>query len=259
MFCKFCGRQIDPDLRECPYCSERQEARSGGNGFWDILTSREKAAHEVMSDIHAEPPAVGQAKTFFKTQKKSMFPTVMLLVVLLGTIFNFAVGIVEISMFVNLEKELISVKKEGKAIARNFEEEMEKISKTLLEIQAADSTANGGPNIPGAVTGEGETTQSTVFVSQPEDAPLQNGRVVFFAEIAEANPQPEIQWEYKIGDAEWQLVMEEDSNFLVETGNYQSCLTVLPGNLNLKDMQFRCCVAAEGETTYSREVIAILQ
>lgn len=259
MFCKFCGRQIDPNLRECPYCSVRQEARSGGNGFWDILTSREKTAHEVMPDIHAEPPAAGQEKTSFNTQKKSMFPAAMMLVLLLGTICNFAVGIVEISTLADLERELISVKKEGESTARNVEGEIEKLSKTILKIQATDPTVNGGPHMPGKVTGEGETAQPTFFVSQPEDSPLQNGRAVFSVEIAEANPQLTIQWEYKIGNAEWQLVTEENSDFLVETGSYQSSLTVLSGNLDLKDMQFRCCVAAEGETTYSREVRAILQ
>lgn len=37
MFCKFCGKRIDPTKNVCPYCSAPQETRSGGSGYWDIL------------------------------------------------------------------------------------------------------------------------------------------------------------------------------------------------------------------------------
>lgn len=37
MFCKFCGKRIDPAKNVCPYCSAPQELRSGGSGYWDIL------------------------------------------------------------------------------------------------------------------------------------------------------------------------------------------------------------------------------
>ena len=39
MFCNFCGKKIAPEDRVCPYCGQAQESRSGGNGFWDILTN----------------------------------------------------------------------------------------------------------------------------------------------------------------------------------------------------------------------------
>ena len=40
MFCNFCGKKIAPEDRVCPYCGQAQESRSGGNGFWDILTNQ---------------------------------------------------------------------------------------------------------------------------------------------------------------------------------------------------------------------------
>ena len=38
MFCNFCGKNIAPEKRVCPYCGQTQNPRRGGNGFWDIFT-----------------------------------------------------------------------------------------------------------------------------------------------------------------------------------------------------------------------------
>ena len=54
MFCEFCGKQIDPKKRACPYCGQQQTARSGGNGFWDILSPQ--AAAERVTEMEQKPP-----------------------------------------------------------------------------------------------------------------------------------------------------------------------------------------------------------
>lgn len=50
MFCNFCGKKIAPEDRVCPYCGQAQESRSGGNGFWDILTNQ-----SAVDDVDPEP------------------------------------------------------------------------------------------------------------------------------------------------------------------------------------------------------------
>jgi len=54
MFCNFCGKNIAPEKRVCPYCGQTQDPRRGGNGFWDIFTLQPEAA-EPGEEIQAVP------------------------------------------------------------------------------------------------------------------------------------------------------------------------------------------------------------
>ena len=40
MFCKYCGKQIEPGSTVCPHCGKAQTL-SGGVGFWDMIREEE--------------------------------------------------------------------------------------------------------------------------------------------------------------------------------------------------------------------------
>jgi uncharacterized repeat protein (TIGR02543 family) len=41
MFCKYCGKQIDPSTMRCRMCGREAGPLSGGNGFWDLSKTPE--------------------------------------------------------------------------------------------------------------------------------------------------------------------------------------------------------------------------
>lgn len=57
MFCKFCGKRIDPTKNVCPYCSAPQETRSGGSGYWDILDDPSVSVSPARPAPAAQPVA----------------------------------------------------------------------------------------------------------------------------------------------------------------------------------------------------------
>lgn len=84
MFCKFCGKRIDPTEAVCPYCSASQESRSGGSGYWDILNHADAGspARPAPAAAPAPTPAPDHRlrNAILKTKRASMLSWIVVLV-----------------------------------------------------------------------------------------------------------------------------------------------------------------------------------
>lgn len=93
MFCKFCGKRIDPSQSVCPYCSTPQEPRSGGNGFWDILDS---PARPDVPPVAPPPPAPTDNRlrnAINRMQRTNLILWVVVLLCTLGAVAGTALAI----------------------------------------------------------------------------------------------------------------------------------------------------------------------
>lgn len=87
MFCKFCGKRIDPTKDVCPYCSAPQETRSGGSGYWDILddpAAPASPARPTSAPQPVAPPSDGRLRAAIrKMQRINLLAWVVVLVCML--------------------------------------------------------------------------------------------------------------------------------------------------------------------------------
>lgn len=59
MYCKYCGKQIEPGSVMCPYCGQKADALSGGTGFWDLIDqdlSQDGPQKDVAAPVEQKPP-----------------------------------------------------------------------------------------------------------------------------------------------------------------------------------------------------------
>ena len=84
MFCKFCGKRIDPTEAVCPYCSASQEPRSGGSGYWDILNHADAGSPARPAPAAAPAPTTAPdnrlRNAILKTKRASMLSWIVVLV-----------------------------------------------------------------------------------------------------------------------------------------------------------------------------------
>ena len=248
MFCKFCGKRVDPSAHVCPYCGEPQEARSGGNGFWDIF-GQQKATPETAVVIRKDPPAVRREESSAPAKKSAIFP-ITFLAVILGIVCTLWMGAAELAALRNLAGEIHTAVQRNEASAQELVEKLEALQSAAAEADVADLPAEGtkAATVASAATG---------FLTEPHDACLQGEKateeVIFLARVPEKKNDVSIWWEYKTENGLWHRVTEDDSVFYVDTHNGESEMRV-KGMQGLEEMWFRCCVKRDEATSYSREV-----
>lgn len=252
MFCKFCGKQIAPSVHECPYCGELQEARSGGNGFWDILSPQRSAAEPTV--IIRQNSSNTQKKEAVSVKRRSPYSCVTFLAVILGIVCTLAVGFVEFAALQSFKNEMYEAARRSDVCVNELQEKLENIHKTIEELRA-EAIELPIEEEQAASKDTSVTSVEADFLVQPHDAYLQDGEATFSAEIQSADGA--IWWEYRTANELWQQVPENGLAFHVDTHDGKSELQV-KGKTNLDEMLFRCCIKVDEETVYSREVMAYL-
>lgn len=233
MFCKFCGKQVAPSSRVCPYCGEPQEARTGGNGFWDILGKKpvQAVSHTVVKPIETSTYEGPAGK---ETKKKSVGSRVLLLVVILGIVCTAILGVVELSTLGTLKKEMTAALQKNETAIQALEEKMNLLTEKLEDTQ---------------------TLPPDVSLGNLQVAFAENGTVTVSVEESEefsSNSSEEIQWEYKPADADW-VPVANNSIFQV-TGKATIQIATLEGQ-KLDGMQMRCYAQVGGKPVYSHEAV----
>lgn len=231
MFCKFCGKQVAPSDRVCPYCGELQEARTGGNGFWDIL-GKEPVQAVPQTVVKQVAPSVREDFDGKETRKKGVGSRVLLLVVLLGIACTVTLGVVELSTLGTLKKEMTAAVQKNETAIQALEEKMNLLTEKPKETQPSDPI---------------------VFLREPQDTVLVNGTAAVSVKVAEELSPQKIQWEYKRDEAEWKPVAGEPDFLVTENGTTLQ-ITVSEGQ-NPDAMCVRCYVQMPGERVYSHEAV----
>lgn len=235
MFCKFCGKQVAPSDRVCPYCGETQEARTGGNGFWDILGKEPVRAVPQTVVKQVAPSAHGDFDGK-ETKKKGVGSRVLLLVVLLGIACTVILGVVELFTLGTLKKEMTAAVQKNETAIQALEEKMNLLTEKSEDTQTLPSDASLG-NLQVTFAENG-----TVTVSVEE------------SENFSSNSSEEIQWEYKLVDADWVPVANNSIFEVTGKGTATIQITALEGQ-NLDDVQIRCYVQVGDEPVYSHEAV----
>ena len=231
MFCKFCGKQVAPSDRVCPYCGEPQEARTGGNGFWDIL-GKEPVQAVPQTVVKQVAPSVREDFDGKKTKKKGVGSRVLLLVVLLGIACTVTLGVVELSTLGTLKKEMTAAVQKNETAIQALEEKMNLLTEKPKETQPSDPI---------------------VFLREPQDTVLVNGTAAVSVKVAEELSPQKIQWEYKRDEAEWKPVAGEPDFLVTENGT--TLQITVPEGQNPDAMRVRCYVQMPGERFYSHEAV----
>lgn len=231
MFCKFCGKQVAPSDRVCPYCGEPQEARTGGNGFWDIL-GKEPVQAVPQTVVKQVAPSVRGDFDGKETKKKGVGSRVLLLVVLLGIACTVILGVVELSTLGTLKKEMTAAVRKNETAIQALEEKMNLLTEKPKETQPSDPI---------------------VFLREPQDTVLVNGTAAVSVKVAEELSPQKIQWEYKRDEAEWKPVAGEPDFLVTENGATLQITT--PEGKNPDAMCVRCYVQMSSERVYSHEAV----
>lgn len=144
MFCKFCGKRIDPAKNVCPYCSAPQEPRSGGSGYWDILDDDHTAplppTRSVPTAQPVTPPSDGRLRAAIqKMQRTNLLTGIVALVCTLCALV--AVTIVIQGSLRELNRGMDDVQQSVKAATARLEESdvencLEALKPVLLAISA---------------------------------------------------------------------------------------------------------------------------
>lgn len=231
MFCKFCGKQVAPSDRVCPYCGEPQEARTGGNGFWDIL-GKEPVQAVPQTVVKQVAPSIRGDFDGKETKKKGVGSWVLLLVVILGIACAVILGVVELSTLGTLKKEMTAAVRKNETAIQALEEKMNLLTEKPKETQPSDPI---------------------VFLREPQDTVLVNGTAAVSVKVAEELSPQKIQWEYKRDEAEWKPVAGEPDFLVTENGT--TLQITVPEGQNPDAMCVRCYVQMPGERFYSHEAV----
>ncbi len=233
MFCRFCGKQVDPSSRVCPYCGETQEARTGGNGFWDILGKEPMQAVPQTVAKPIETPAYEDSDRK-EPKKKGVGSRALLPTVILGIVCTVILGVVELSTLGTLKKEMTAALRKNETAIQALEEKMDLLIKETEKAQPSDPD---------------------VFTGEPQVTFAEDGTATVSVEVGEAFSSQEIQWEYKLDGADWEPVA--DNLIFQVTGNGTATLqlTALEGQ-SLDGVQVRCYVLqVDGKPAYSHEAV----
>lgn len=293
MFCKFCGRKIDPTARLCPHCGERQEDRRGGNGFWDILEEpnpsepgdNRSGFTAVGMNLEGEPARKKNGRKAAKLQRMAL--ALSLVCLLYGLVSSVVMGVklqaLEKKME-TLEEVLKSPEKEVealKAVLKSPEKEMEALKETPKSreeepprkdtpLPAPETEAPAAEKKPAEPvqkeTVEKDTVQKETI---PESVPLPTEGLHFFHEQPKDTVwEPDgvvlfatLQEGLKPEKVEWQYKKTQDESWNPVTNNENLVLTNdAPGKyvLRIKDPSFaaawfRCVITVDGRTHSSEE------
>lgn len=231
MFCKFCGKQVAPSDRVCPYCGETQEARTGGNGFWDIL-GKEPVQAVPQTVVKSIETSTYESPAGKETKKKGVGSRVLLLVVLLGIACTVILGVVELSTLGTLKKEMTATVQKNETAIQALEEKMNLLTEKPKETQPSDPI---------------------VFLREPQDTVLVKGTAAVSVKVAEELSPQKIQWEYKRDEAEWKPVAGEPDFLVTENGT--TLQITVPEGQNPDAMCVRCYVQMSSERVYSHEAV----
>lgn len=250
MFCRFCGKQVDPSSRVCPYCGEPQEARTGGNGFWDIL-GKEPVQAVPQTVVKPIGTSTYEDTTRKEPKKKGVSSRVLLPAVILGIVCTVILGVVELSTLGTLKKEMTAALRKNETAIQALEKEAAAAAqKNETAIQALEEKMD-------LLTKEIEKalpSDPDVFTGEPQDAVLVNGTAIISVKVAEAFSLQEIQWEYKLGEADWEPVA--DNPIFQVTGNGTATLQLTAsGDQSLDGVHVRCYVQVDGERVDSHEAV----
>lgn len=192
MFCKFCGKQIDPGTMRCRACGRPVGPLEGGNGFWDLAGVQPPAAEDAVpkenpavKELEKQVDALRAELAARPVPKKSIAGGIAILLAL-GALAACAYGLMQ---FRDLEGKL------DKTTAR-----IEKLAEQQ-EAQAARIEAQEQP------------VQVVLFTQQPTDAAPELNRAVqdeycenglwLFEAAFEGNYGPYLTyWEKVEGDPE---------------------------------------------------------
>lgn len=256
MFCKFCGKQIDPATRVCPKCGERQEDRCGGNGFWDILTSPsrttppEKIVPVPKRDV---PDAPSPVKKFPKSAKTARIQWLSLGIAFFCLVYTFAGNLTFGARLRKLESRMETVLDLHKnqavevSVPTYSTESQMPLEETAYQetepTQAVlETTLPPAANVP---------IPAPIFLQQPEDA-LWTGQAVFSLTLCEDVKAEKIAWQYQDADGTWCDV--DTSNELIQVTEDAPQYTLQIMDTSLVNMKFHCVIDIEGMNTTSREV-----
>lgn len=235
MFCKFCGKQISPAAHECPFCGEAQAARSGGNGFRDILGPQSIPVQGTaeIPPAPAKPAGAAPERQLERAEKRLKKYTARGLTVTGMVCVLLTVVCLAVSTFL--------LSRGAEASAERAETAVQSISAQLeqLQLQLSHIQQTQPPVIEYTVPATAPTQpEDDFFFSQPEDALLADGQAVFSVRFPESDVPPEVIWEY-YADGQWNEITSEMSDFQIETQSTGSALRV-SAREGLEKLKFRC-------------------
>ena len=227
MFCEFCGKRIDPKKRACPYCGQQQTARSGGNGFWDILSPQ--PVMERTSGAEQQPPVVTRREPDREFQKNGRKKRSHLAYRLMS-ITMLMILLLSIAMNVSVFWELCNLKQRIDVLESDIE--TQKLKNTEPEPTWSDPPAvKDSQSHPELATDESEkmsmpeTTEesqnperdtqiteqvSQIITEQPKDIEWSGSPVEFSIKYVKTDPE-RVFWEYKDEQGKWRSVnMQQD-------------------------------------------------
>lgn len=203
MFCKFCGKRIDPTKHVCPYCSAPQETRSGGSGYWDILDDPAASASPARPAPTVQPvapPSDGRLRAAIqKMHRTNLLAWVVVLACMLCALIVVTIAIR--GSLVELSQRIDDVRQEPVEIAAvqsaeplwesNVEHRLDTLAGNLSEVSANTRLI---------------LENSTVFDSaRILELRTDDGKAVFIYR----HSSPGGKWEYKDPAADWQDVPEQ--------------------------------------------------
>lgn len=173
MFCEFCGKKIDPRKRACPYCGQQQAARSGGNGFWDILSPQ--AAAERVVEMEQNPPIVphrepnkDSSKNGHKRKKRFLYQLMSILILVLL--------LLSIAMNIFTFRELLRLSQDMETLKSDTEWRLKALELKYEETEPTESVPPAVENIQPTPTPTTDKSKETVIPETTEESqtPTQN-------------------------------------------------------------------------------------
>ena len=223
MFCKFCGKRIDPSKKVCPYCSAPQETRSGGSGYWDILDDPAASASPARPAPTVQPvapPLDGRLRAAIqKMHRTNLLAWVVVLACMLCALIVVTIAIR--GSLVELSQRIDDVRQEPVEIAAvqsaeplwesNVEHRLDTLAGNLSEVSANTRLI---------------LENSTVFDSaRILELRTDDGKAVFIYKHFSTGGK----WEYKDPAADWQDIPEQwkiqETTGIVSGGKF--CLSLL--------------------------------
>ena len=290
MFCNFCGKKIAPEDRVCPYCGQAQESRSGGNGFWDILTNQspvDDADPEPMRTVREPvrpmrepappmpaPPAPTDRRRR-KTGRGILILSIITVVLLLGSIA------LDVVLFLNIDKKfeaiseaLTGVNESTEALVPETTPSAPSETKAPTEPASAPTTAPTGepstaegtsdPSATLGATGNDPAEEVSIIIEQPVD--IKEGVVAgtedaMFHIKYDAGEGRMVVWYYG-GDPGWKPIDDSKDEFknifqVTNTADGYSCLKIIGADPGVYG-QYRCEILQEDAVIATSETVKFI-
>lgn len=278
MFCNFCGKKIAPEDRVCPYCGQAQESRSGGNGFWDILTNpsaADDADPEPMRTVREpvrpmrEPappmpaPPVPSDRRRKRTSRGILILSIITVVLLLGSIA------LDVVLFLNINKKASEINTKLEAISEALTEVNESTEALVPEATLSAPSEAKAPTEPAseptttASTGEPSETEGTSDPENMNDAAndkpseariITQPIVTAEKELTVMYEGVKVIWKYKDG-SDWKEITPADERFKIDDETTKtSKLKIISEDIN-PYTEYMCVVkGADGKAVESESV-----